>query len=91
MPRQVHVGGRREGCRGTGGHMQVTIVNTSRKKEKEKTYLLAQAGRCGHRQVGRHRQEWAQGKKVWGCPDRCMWVGTGRGVDAQVDACRLQS
>ena len=45
MPRQVHVGGHREGCRGTGGHMQVTIVNTSRKKRKEKlTYWHRQAG-----------------------------------------------
>ena len=43
--------------------MQVTIMNTSRKKEKEKTYLLAQVGRCRHRQVGWHRQEWAWGEK----------------------------
>ena len=63
MPRQAHAGGRREGCGGTGGRIQVTIVNTSRKKRKEKIYLLAQAGRHGHRQVGGHRQEWARGEK----------------------------
>ena len=45
MPRQVHVGGHREGCEGMGGHMQVTIMNISRKKRKEKlTYWHRQAG-----------------------------------------------
>ena len=33
-----------------GKHMQVTIMNTRRKKKK--SYLLAQAGRRGHRRVG---------------------------------------
>ena len=87
MLRQVHVGGCREGCGGTGRHMQVTVVNTSRKKKEKLTYWQRQAGmgtgrqmcigRSGHgaRSMGMPRQAHVSGHRE-GCGGTggCMQV-----------------
>ena len=59
------------GCGGMGGCMQVTIINTSRKKKKEKlTYW--------HRQAGGHRQKWVQGEKCGHAQTgACRWAQGG--------------
>ena len=48
------------------------------KEKKRKTYLLTQVGRCGHRQVGGHRQEWVWGEKHGHAQtSACGWVQGG--------------
>ena len=50
------------------------------KEKKRKAYLLAQVGRHRHRQIGRHRQEWAWGKKHGHAQTgTCGWAQEGCG------------